>query len=707
MDHEYDGRFGQPIVLDGCGVFGIIRKKDSPKISNLVAVDGISCIKYRGSDLGAGYASFNVPLKSDPFRIKAFVRNEEIAREIERHFLQDGYELLDSRVTLPSTTGKKRFGIWEAKLRAEEDELRLEQQVEKINLLLLKDRSINGRIFTFGRSLNVYKEVGYPSEVSTLFGLNKEVERADIWIAHTRQPTNSPGAFPIWSHPFASGECAIVHNGDISSFGANIEQLNSWGLKSHVGTDSEVVARLLARLVRVEGLSIVEAAMVLTNPFERNLSSSESLALLRKYKGARLDGPFVVVAGYCHKGDAYLIALTDRSKFRPIIIGEDENNFYVASEESQIRNLSRNARVWTPDPGSFFIASVNSGIISKATTRDALPMESVLHTVSEGALSRQSGSTLDATAKGFEEINEFLQQSISKGLDEVSITGIAGQRYIGIGIRPKRSFKMVVCGFPGNCLANLNSGAAFEVFGNVADDLGDTMHDGLILVHGSARDVVGQTLQGGRIVIRGSVGNRAGIQMREFGSRRPYLIVGETADDYLGEYMAGGVIVVLNLSGSPRPIGNYVGTGMVGGSIFIRGTVKESQLALLPQREDVLNYLRASVADGDIPEETYDEISKLEYPSEQALGSLLPEDLSSRIRFLYFSGKYNKTISMEYRKLTKVDQFLLAESVGEFCSVFGLSQMREELLASDYTVIRTKEEKAETPIPPQEIPVEE
>ena len=69
-----------------------------------------------------------------------------------------------------------------------------------------------------------------------------------------------------------------------------------------------------------------------------------------KYSGCRLDGPFAVIAGYVIGGDTYLLALTDRSKFRPLLIGEDEFYYYAASEENQIRSLSRNATIWTPDP---------------------------------------------------------------------------------------------------------------------------------------------------------------------------------------------------------------------------------------------------------------------------------------------------------------------------------------------------------------------
>ncbi len=62
--------------------------------------------------------------------------------------------------------------------------------------------------------------------------------------------------------------------------------------------------------------------------------------------------------------------------------------------------------------------------------------------------------------------------------------------------------------------------------------------------------------------------------MREYRDRRPYLIIGGRVDDYLGEYMAGGVIMVLGLDSlnkcNIQLVGNHVGSGMVGGRIYIR-----------------------------------------------------------------------------------------------------------------------------------------
>ncbi len=706
---QYDTKYGQPILKDGCGVFGVIRKPNAPKISNLSAVTAISCIKYRGSDLGAGYASFEVS-QQNMYKVMAFVKDAMISNQVLEQLSSLLGKPVSSEVNIPEGS-RSQSGVLVAQFRYSGHELELERKVDDINSKLLRDRTIDGRIFSYGRYLSVYKEVGYPMDVAKMFGIDHEVKRADMWIAHTRQPTNSPGSSPIWSHPFASLDCAIVHNGDISSFGANMEFLNSYGYKSHVGTDSEVISKLLFHLIRIEGLSVRDAATILTNPFEGNAPSSAA-ELLSRFRGAKLDGPFAVVAGYCDDNDSYLIALTDRSKFRPLILGEDENCYYVSSEENQIRNISKNATIWTPDPGSYFIASLKKGLIESGTTRkvsthsDAYPQKT---------FSKPSARVpeIDANGMDFTKLNQEIHTAFDSGAKGIRISNLNGQRYLGIGLSTIREgnyipFKIELSGVPGNCLANLNSGGVFEVYGNAADDLADTMHSGKIIVHGSARDVVAHALQGGDIFVRGSVGNRAAIQMREYQNLKPYLVVGETADDYLGEYMAGGVVLILNLSDEKRPVGSFVGTGMVGGKIYVRSLVDESQLGLAPKKADVIGYLRAALLDGEISKEVFEKMLLLPFPSEHQLQGLIPDSTLKRVRTLFFRNKYTKACAREYRKLNESDSTVL-EKLEEFFQVFNIpEQQRKILLGSEYSIIRTVDEEAkDTPIPPQEVPVEE
>ena len=233
------------------------------------------------------------------------------------------------------------------------------------------------------------------------------------------------------------------------------------------------------------------------------------------------------------------------------------------------------------------------------------------------------------------------------------------------------------------------------------------MQSGSIIVHGNSRDVTGQAIQGGSILVRGTVGNRAAIQMREYENHRPFLVVGETADDYLGEYMAGGVVMVLNLSDSSLPARNYIGTGMVGGKIYIRGRVKEEQIGLMPHREDVLGYLHFKTLDGSLSNEAYERISRAEYPSVRLLSEILPEPVMARVLLLFFSTKYTKPVLIETRQLTQSDKETIGPKLEEFFTVFEVpAETRHRVLDSEFTVIQLREEK-KLQAPPQELPVEE
>lgn len=151
---------------------------------------------------------------------------------------------------------------------------------------------------------------------------------------------------------------------------------------------------------------------------------------------------------------------------------------------------------------------------------------------------------------------------------EIEIDDCLGQRYIGAGISDKT---IVINGTPGNALGAYMDGAHIVVNGNAQDAIGDTMNDGKIDVFGNAGDAVGYAMRGGRIYIKGNAGYRAGIHMKAYRDHKPVIVIGGRAGSFLGEYQAGGIIIVLgdNRDGLPI-IGNFCGTGMHGGQIYLR-----------------------------------------------------------------------------------------------------------------------------------------
>lgn len=143
-----------------------------------------------------------------------------------------------------------------------------------------------------------------------------------------------------------------------------------------------------------------------------------------------------------------------------------------------------------------------------------------------------------------------------------------GERFLAAG---KSEGEYIINGIPGNALGAYLDGASIEVHGNVQDAVGDTMNDGRIVVHGSAGDALGYAMRGGEIYVEEDTGYRTGIHMKQYGDKKPVIIVGNRAGSFLGEYLAGGIIVILGLKSNANDLlGNFTGTGMHGGKIFVR-----------------------------------------------------------------------------------------------------------------------------------------
>lgn len=151
---------------------------------------------------------------------------------------------------------------------------------------------------------------------------------------------------------------------------------------------------------------------------------------------------------------------------------------------------------------------------------------------------------------------------------EITLTEVMGQRYIASGLTGKR---LAIHGIPGNALGAYVDDCRVEVFGNAQDATGDTMNAGEIIIHGSSGDATGYAMRGGMILVEGNVGYRAGIHMKAYKDQVPVLVVGGEAGSFLGEYQAGGYVVVLGLNTTGRaPVGRFCAAGMHGGKIFLR-----------------------------------------------------------------------------------------------------------------------------------------
>jgi len=186
--------------------------------------------------------------------------------------------------------------------------------------------------------------------------------------------------------------------------------------------------------------------------------------------------------------------------------------------------------------------------------------------------------TIDAKGIFYRELNAKLRQVVSNGTQKIELRNVYGQRYIGTDL--DKPVEIEIFGTPGNDLGAFMDSPRIIVHGNAQDGCGNTMNNGEIIIHGHAGDILGLSARGGKIFVRDDVGYRAGIHMKEYQDKKPMVVVGGTAQDFLGEYMAGGVLILLglNLKEGERHKANFIGTGMHGGTIYIRGDVEEFQL---------------------------------------------------------------------------------------------------------------------------------
>ena len=206
---------------------------------------------------------------------------------------------------------------------------------------------------------------------------------------------------------------------------------------------------------------------------------------------------------------------------------------------------------------------------------------------------------IDATNLDYKAVNEALRGDDRNFI----IQGCCGQRFIAAGMSEKN---LTINGIPGNSLGAYLNNAQIIVNANTQDAVGDTMNEGKILIHGNIGDAAGYAMRGGKIYVKGNAGYRAGIHMKAYKDKVPVMIIGGCAGSFLGEYQAGGIIIVLGLhKDDKRIVGNFPCTGMHGGKMFLRGNCKNIQFpeqvtarsATQDDLEEIKKYLSEYCAD--------------------------------------------------------------------------------------------------------------
>jgi len=236
--------------------------------------------------------------------------------------------------------------------------------------------SINGIIpgafcISSGKDMAVFKGNGFSFEIADYYDLPRY--DAQMWLSHSRFPTNTPGWW-AGAHPISILDWSVCHNGEITSYGVNKRFVEMNGYRCSLLTDTEVVTYEWDLLVRRQGLPLEAAAFAMAPMYyqdiERLDERSRRLAdqLRITYKEAFLNGPFSILVGRS-RPEITMIAMADRKKLRPLLIGgsEDGRRVYAASEECAVRIVDSTASTWVANPGSPMIAKAGQGILRRGT----------------------------------------------------------------------------------------------------------------------------------------------------------------------------------------------------------------------------------------------------------------------------------------------------------------------------------------------------
>lgn len=185
---------------------------------------------------------------------------------------------------------------------------------------------------------------------------------------------------------------------------------------------------------------------------------------------------------------------------------------------------------------------------------------------------------LTAGRRPFRELNAEIRAALEMEKN-VRVEDVNGQRYMGAAMDKGKTLE--IHGTPGNDMAAYLNGGTVEVFGNGQEAIGNTMGGGSVTVHGHVGDTLGYAMRDGEIFVEKRAGSRAGIHMKEFEQMRPVVVIGGIVGAFLGEYMAGGTLIVLGLEKPYNQplVGAHCATGMHGGRIFLRGEFPEEHIS--------------------------------------------------------------------------------------------------------------------------------
>ncbi len=358
---------GQVRIPSGCAIAAVI-SKDGNKMTGEKIIESMKPMHDRSNGLGGGFAAYGIYPEYKEFYALHMFYDDRASRKNCEAFLKERFEIVKSEIIptrkIPAITDEPI--IWRyfvSPFRSTLVNLQIDEKEFVARTVMKINTEMPGTyVFSSGKNMGAFKAVGFPEDVGVFYKLDEY--EGYSWTAHGRYPTNTPG---WWggAHPFALLDYSIVHNGEISSYDANRRFIEMFGYRCTLQTDTEVITYIMDYLLRVQKLSLDEAASVIAAPFWSTIAAKtdpkerEKLKYLRTvFSSLLVTGPFSIVFGF----NGGLMALNDRLKLRSMVVGEKDDKVFIASEEASIRIMEPNAEnIYAPSGGEAVIVHVKDG----------------------------------------------------------------------------------------------------------------------------------------------------------------------------------------------------------------------------------------------------------------------------------------------------------------------------------------------------------
>ena len=184
------------------------------------------------------------------------------------------------------------------------------------------------RIMSTGESIEIYKEVGLPEQVTERFQLSQM--SGSHAIGHTRMATES-AVTTMGAHPFSTGaDQCLVHNGSLSNHNNLRRELIRKGIRFETENDTEVAAAYISDRL-ANGMNLGDA-------LEAGLED--------------MDGFYTFVVGTKNGFGV----LRDPIACKPAVLAETDQYVAFGSEYRALVNLPgiEMAKVWEPEPATVY-----------------------------------------------------------------------------------------------------------------------------------------------------------------------------------------------------------------------------------------------------------------------------------------------------------------------------------------------------------------